>query len=220
MEIGRKWLGAISLICLAVTAIWLVLLIYGIATRGLVETYDQALAYVADRDLLHTLTYANATLITLSVTMLLAGMYVLYGREAPLWAAMGVVFVPIYGLLNLFAYLSQITIVPRLHGLRPASELLLAQMVQAWPGSVVNVLNNLAYAVLGIPSIAFGILLGRRGAWPRVAGILLALSGVANILGMIGIVAESATLGLGSLAGGVLFLAALFPLCMAWLREA
>ena len=37
---------------------------------------------------------------------------------------------------------------------------------------------------------------------------------------MIGIVAGSAALGTGSIAGGVLFLAALIPLSVVWLREA
>jgi Ca2+/Na+ antiporter len=37
---------------------------------------------------------------------------------------------------------------------------------------------------------------------------------------MIGVVAGSAALGTGSIAGGVLFLVALVPLSMAWLREA
>jgi hypothetical protein len=220
MEARNKPLGTLSLICLMVTVIWLVLLIYGVATQGTVETADQALASVANLDLLHYLTYANATLITLSATMLFAGLYVLCKTEAPLWASIGAAFVPIYGLLNLFAYLSQITIVPRLVVLQPASDLLLAQMVQGWSGSAVNVVNNLGYAVLGIPSILFGVLLGKRGALLRLAGILLALSGVASIIGMAGIVAQSAVLGLGSLAGGVVFLAALIPLSVALLREA
>ena len=219
MKTRNKLLGTLSLICLIFTVIWLVLLIYGAATQGPVETLEQALASVAHLGLLHYLTYANATLITLSATMLFAGLYVRCKTEAPLWAAMGAAFVPIYGLLNLFAYLSQITIVPRLVALQPASDLLLAQMVQGWPGSAVNVVNNLGYAVLGIPSIIFGLLLGKRHAPMRLAGILLALSGVASIIGMAGIVAQSPALGLGSIVGGVLFLAALIPLSVALLRD-
>jgi hypothetical protein len=133
---------------------------------------------------------------------------------------MGAAFVPIYGLLNLFAYLSQITIVPRMAALQPVPDLLLAQMVQAWPGSAVNVLNNLGYAVLGVPSIIFGLLLGRETPSLRLAGILLALSGVASIVGIAGIAARSAALALGSIVGGVLFLIALIPMTRVWLREA
>jgi len=219
METRNRLLGTVSLICLIVTVIWLALLIYDIAAHGPVETYDQALASVADLDGLHYLTYANAALITLTATMLFAGLYVLVAAKAPLWAAMGAAFVPVYALLNLFAYLSQITIVPNLVALGPASEALLAQMVQAWPSSAVGVLNGLAYAVLGIPSIIFGLLLDRVNPSLRVAGIVLALSGAASIVGMIGVAVQSAVLGLGSIAGGGLFLAALIPLTVVFLKN-
>ena len=215
----RSLLGALSLICLIVTAIWLGLLIYGTLTRGAVESYAEALAHAAALDLLDVITYVNAALITLTATMLFAGLYVLLRSEAPLWAAMGAVFVPIYGLLNLFAYLSQLTIVPRLAAMGPAFEPLLAQMVQAWPGSVVNILNNLGYAVLGIPSIIFGVLLARRAPSLQAGGILLAVSGAASIAGIVGIAAQIAALALGSIVGGVLFLAALIPLSVVWLRR-
>lgn len=215
---GEKLLGGVALTCLIVTAIWLALLIYGTAARGAVETYEEALAAAETVDLLEVLTYVNAALITVSAMMLFAGLTVLLRTRAPLWAAMGAVFVPVYGLLNLFAYLSQLTIVPRLAALGPASDPLLAQMVQAWPGSMVNVLNNLGYAVLGIPSIIFGVLLVREDPPLPLTGYLLGLSGAASIVGIVGIGARIAPLELGSIVGGVLFLAALVGFSAAWLR--
>lgn len=207
-----------ALICLVVTVIWLALFVFGAATRGTAATKEQALASVQSLDALQVLTYVNAALVTVSATMLFAGLYVVCRDEAPLWSAMAAAFVPIYGALNLFAYLSQITIVPRLVALRPASDVLLGQMVQAWPGSAVNVVNNMGYAVLGIPSIIFGLLLRRRDGALRSGGVLLGLSGAASLLGFVGIVARSAALSLGSIVGGVLFLAALVPLTVGWLR--
>jgi len=204
-------LGVISALCLIVTVVWLALLIYGIALNGAVETREQALDLVSERGALFTLTYVNATLVTLTATALFAGLSVDLGSDASLWAAIGGVFVPVYSLLNLAVYLSQITIVPRLVALRPESDLLLAQLVQQWNGSAISMLNNLGYAVLGIPSIIFGWLLARRRSLP-VTGVLLALNGVACIVGIIGIAAGSEVLSLGSLVGGVLFLAALVPL--------
>jgi hypothetical protein len=221
-----KTLGAMSLTCLIVTVLWLVLYIYSVASAGPLETLEQALASVARPDALFYLTYANATLVTLSATMLFAGLYVYCQPTAPGWSAMGLVFVPVYCVLNLFAYLSQITIVPRLLALQQtaeyqaASRLLLGQMVQQWPGSAVNVLNNLAYAILGIPSIVFGVLLCRRGSSTRLPGVLLALNGVACIIGMAGVVSGSGLLQQGSIVGGALFLLALIPLSLTFLREA
>ena len=97
---------------------------------------------------------------------------------------------------------------------------MLRQMIQQWPGSAVNVLNNLAYAILGIPSIIFGMVLSRRGRSTRLPGILLALNGVACIIGMVGVVLGSGLLAQGSIVGGALFLLALIPLSMTFLREA
>jgi len=218
MKTNSRLLGTLSLICLVLTVIWLALFVYVTATDGAIETYEEALESAGRLGLLHYVTYGNATLITVSATMLFGGLYVVCRPEAPLWASMGAVFVPIYGLLNLFAYLSQITVVPRLVALRPASDLLVAQLIQAWPNSTVGVVNNLGYAVLGIPSVIYGVLLGRGEGSLRVGGVFLALSGAASMVGFLGIVARSDVLGLGSIVGGVLFLAALVPLSRTWLR--
>ncbi|MGD8737128.1 MAG: hypothetical protein PVJ85_10290, partial [Anaerolineae bacterium] len=101
---------------------------------------------------------------------------------------------------------------PRLVDLQPGSSLLLAQMVQSWPGSAVNVLNNLGYAILGIPSLIFGLLLFQRDRRMRLPGGLLALSGAASLAGMVGIVLQNELLSLGSLVSGGLFFLALIPL--------
>jgi hypothetical protein len=219
MNQGNRLLGTVALLCAITTAIWLVLLIVGVATQGPVETLEQALASVADLDLLHYLTYANAALITITATLLFAGLHVYCKPQDAVWAVMGLAFVPAYTVLNLFAYLSQITIVPRLVDLQPESSLLLAQLVQSWPGSAVNVLNNLGYAILGIPSLIFGWLLFQRQRAMRLAGGLLALSGTASLVAMVGIILQNAALSLGSIVSGVLFLLALIPLSINLLRQ-
>jgi hypothetical protein len=219
MNQERKTVGVIALICLVVTLIWLALFIAGTAAEGAIESPEEALASVSLLGPLHYATYVNAALITVTATMLFAGLALVCWSEDKLWTAMASAFVPIYGLLNLFAYVSQITIVPRLAALRPAVDPLLAQLVQAWPGSMVNVLNNLGYAVLGIPSIIFGVLLPRTDGSLRAAGALLAASGVASLLGIIGIASASPVLSFGSIVSGVLFLAALAPMSVVWLRR-
>jgi hypothetical protein len=81
-------------------------------------------------------------------------------------------------------------------------------------------LNNLAYAILGIPSIVFGMALSRRGSSTRLPGVLLALNGVACIIGIASVVSGSGLLQQGSIIGGALFLLALIPLSLTFLREA
>jgi hypothetical protein len=220
-----KMLGIVSLTCLNLTVLWLVLYIWGIIRAGSVETFEQALASVAEPDGLFYLTYVNATLVTLCAIVLFAGLYVYCKPIAPEWSVVGLVFVPVYCVLNLFAYLSQITIVPRLLAFQQvaeyqaASSLLLGQMIQQWPNSAVNAFNNLAYAILGIPSIIFGMALFKHRKSMRLPGVLLALNGVACIVGMVGVVLGNRLIGMGSVVGGVLFLLALIPLSLTLLRE-
>ncbi len=75
--------------------------------------------------------------------------------------------------------------------------------------------NNLAYALLGIPSIIFGLVLLFTNKLPTLSTILLVLNGVACILGVIGVFLGNRLLSFGSLAGGVLFLVALIPLAIS-----
>ena len=218
-----RLVGLFSLIALTATVIWLVLFICGMVRHGPVATFEEAMGAVNTIDSLFYLTYLNAALVTLAVTALFAGLYVLYRRVAPFWSIVAMLFVPAYTSLNLFAYLSQVTIIPSLVSMsgRAASQdaagVLLAQMLQPWPDSIVSVLNNLGYAVLGIPSIIFGVLLARR-TFP--GGALLVLSGTACWIGFAGIIMDSPLLSAGSIAGGVLFLLALIPLTRRLLKQA
>ncbi|MBN1919995.1 MAG: hypothetical protein JW892_02020 [Anaerolineae bacterium] len=58
----------------------------------------------------------------------------------------------------------------------------------------------------------YGALLWRRSGALHWGGVLLALNGVTCILGMIGTLTGSMLLSQGVMIGGILFLAALFPL--------
>ncbi len=215
----------ISLICMVATALWLGLFIAGMARNGPASGFEQALAFVHRQDALFYATYLNAALITLLATMLMTGLYLFCRPAAPEWSLIGLVFVPVYCLMNLVAYLSQITLVPMLVQLRqtvgyqPTADIILELTIQAYPASAIGYFNNLAYALLGIPSIIFGITLIHKSNLWRIAGWLMALNGAACILGIVGITIRNSILSLGSLIGGVLFLAALFPLSLAFWRE-
>lgn len=220
-----KLLGVLSLTCLIVTILWLVLFVAGMAFAGPLNTFEQVLAHVNKLGVLFYLTYANAALITVSAVMLFGALYIHYKAIAPEWSVIGVMFVPIYGALNLIAYLSQITVVPRLLELQALpeyqafSQFLLQQTLQQWPDSTISIVNNLAYAVLGVPSIIFGILMFKTVSALRLGGVLLTLNGLACIIGFIGIAAQTTWLRQGSLIGGVLFLLALVPMSFVFLGQ-
>jgi hypothetical protein len=224
--VSKKRLGVIALVTALSTYIWLVIVVLEKVVGDVeVDTMQQALSYVSSGGGLYTLNYANATVITLAATMLYAGLYFYLREDMPLWSLLGVIFVPVYCGLNLFCYLSQITIIPRLLLLAElteygsAAELLTALFVQLWPNSITALLNSLAYALLGIPSIIFGIGMLRKGRMMQIAGMLIALNGAAAIIGFLGMLIGSEMIGAGTFFSGILFSIGLIPLTIALFQK-
>ena len=221
---NTKVLGWLALITLLFSVLWLALLIADMATAGPLDSFEQILAHAGGGPLYY-LTYLNAALVTLSATAFFAALYRFVQRSTPLGSLVGLMFLPAYTAINLFVYLSQITIVPNLigaskePGLEPAASLMLSQLIQAWPESGAAFFNNLAYALLGIPSILFGMVLWRSSRALRWGGLLLVLNGIACIVGVVGMLLGSRFLAGGSVVGGVLFIIALPLVAVAMLRE-
>jgi hypothetical protein len=220
-----KNVAFLALVCLLLTSLWIALLIADMASAGPLETFEQAAAHASRLHGLFYATYLNAALLTLSAVAFFAALHAWLKPTAPDWTLIGLVFVPIYGTLNLVVYLSQVTLIPALVTLRldpqttVMADTLLRLTLQAWPGSIMAFFNGLAYAVLGIPSILYGALLWQHTGALRWGGLLLALNGAACILGVVGSLAGSALLSQGVMIGGILFLLALFPLGWAFSRE-
>lgn len=217
-------IATVAGVALAGTILWAVLMLAG---GGPPATFDAALEKVR-LDALHHATYLNAAfLTTLPVTALMAALYGYCKPHVPRWAGLAaIVFVPVYCVLNLLVYLSQITVVPMLVEMsqhaasRGATDVLLMLTLQELPGSAASFFNLLAYAILGIPSLVFGAALARRpGRWLRAAGILLCLSAIGSVLGLVGACAHIEPLRAGVIAGGGLFLFALLALTVGCARE-
>ena len=216
-----RWLGIVSIITLLFTTTWLALFISDLASVGPNESFEELVARLSQLEPKFYLIYISVGLLTLVVPFQMVGLYLFSKPHLPGWLALaGLMFVPVYCVLNLFAYLSQISAVPHLLALYQApayqqiAEILLRLLLQQWPASLVAFFNNLAYALLGIPSIIYGAALVKQGQALKVAGILLALNGVACILGIIGIGLRNDLLAWGSAIGGGLYFLALFP--MSW----
>jgi hypothetical protein len=221
----RKLLVSLSLATLIVTILWIVFLIAGMATTGPVETFDQALALAQNPGIIFYLTYLNAALVTVFASMLMAGIYVYLRTAMHGWPTIAFVFVPAYAALNLFSYLSQITVLPYLANLQVPAEyvstaqFLTAQMVQQWSQSVVAQINLLAYAVLAVPLIIFGTALARSTNWIKTGAILFIISGISALIGLAGAIFQSQPLTLGVMISGVFFLLALIPLAIGFNQE-
>lgn len=215
-------LRIISLLATIFTFLWLVLVIIEMQKVGNIDTFERALTHVSKRGWLFFVNYINAAFITIVAIMLFTGLYLYFEAEFHNWSFIALIFVPIYGVLNLLSYLSQVTVIPSLLRFREKSknpdsyDALIGQMVHLLPGSVVSIFNSLAYAVLGIPSVIFGVFMLNEGILMSIAGVLILLNGVACIIGFIGLTMQNAHLKLGTMIGGVLFATALIPLTIAF----
>ena len=200
----KKKIARLALTEAALTLLWVILMILGEIINGPITTIEDAIQRVQNIDLLHILNYANAAALTAVAVLLYFAFYQYLTSDHPIMTAVGFVFVPVYGIFNLLVYLAQITIVPIMATRNTEN---LAQWLQIWPQSTITLLNQVAYALLGISSILFGIAFIRKDPAVRVAAWLLILNGIACILSLIGVLIGNPLLGMGSLVGGVLFLA-------------
>ncbi len=221
-----KRLGWLALLVALATSLWVILLIVMTATSGQAQTLLERIAMLEAQKGLYLLNYANAGLITLGTAAFMAGLYSFTCAQDPFWAVIGLVFVPVYAGLNLVVYLSQVFLIPGLLAIydQPQTnllgELLLGLAIHDWPGSAAGFLNALAYAVLGVPSTIFGVLLVRRAAYLRAPGLLLVISAVLSWLALVGVGVGSALLAGMTLVSGLVFLLALIWLGIIYFRFA
>lgn len=211
--VANKLRGS-ALILLVFTVFWLVLMILSVSKTGPITNLDEAIDSVANTGFIYPLTYINAVFITIVATIFFVYLYLYCKPMNADWALIGLIFVPIYSVLNLIVYFSQITVVPQLLSLMDTTEsseiyrVLVGQFVQGWSSSIISAFNQIAYAILAIPSIIFGVLLIKNKSL-TIAGWFLTLNGIACIMGVIGTTLNNQLLAIGSVVGGVFFLIAL-----------
>jgi hypothetical protein len=224
--VRNRTLGIIIIIDLVLLVLWLVTMIALMVTRGPIETFEQALDFATERHwLFYRVTYTNAVLFTILNVVEFAGLYALLRPDYPLWAAIGFAFAPIYGLIALLSYLSQIVVIPPLVELyaipeyRATATVLLRHLVQIWPESSLQYIDQFSYVLLGIPSFIYGVALYRYGGRMRVPGGLLALGGPFTLMICIGVLGQFPSLvTVASMVAGVLSIAAFVPLGVNLLR--
>ncbi len=209
----HKPLFYLSVISLISTTAWIVLMAFSMKDfASLIDSMEDALAFVKNPGVLFYIVYINAIAITLMTILLFAHLFLHFMEKNPALALCGVIFIPIYGAFNLIAYSSQISIVQNIQLIAHQSDytdqlhLILAQLVQAWDKSAMAFLNNLAYALLAIPSICFGLIFLKEKNLSRISGIFLIINGLAGIIAVIGIIARSSIVSKGSAVGGLFYL--------------
>jgi hypothetical protein len=222
---NTRTLGVLALTVAFLTVLWAGLFVVEQATAPPAHALEEKVSAIEGNMGLFIVNYTNAGLLTLVTVAMLAGFAVFCWNQNPLWSAVAFAFVPIYGLANALAYLSQVFVVPGLFDLyrnpetAAVAETLLGLTIHSWEGSAVAFVNALAYAVLGIPSILLGLLMLRSAQGLRRGSLLLALSGVMSMIAFVGVGIDSAALALLSPLGGFVYLVALLLLGEGFLRQ-
>lgn len=212
----RTTLKSIRISAAVLTVLVLLWILFMVLSSSMITsewTASDYLNWASAAGVPYLLNYINATLLTAVVLFLFAFLYMYLRDKYPAGALSGLLFVPVYGTLNLVCYSIQITMVPSLAGQLPPDDgtlLLASQLIQVDPGSLVGYLNGLAYAILGIPSILYGRLLAREGR--KYSGFFLLLNGILCIIGLIGYISGIGIISTGVMAGGFVFLVSL--VCM------
>ena len=212
MKRNKLWVFAV--LSMVFTGVWLILMIISVSINGSLRTPEEVIEYLRNFKTLYYLTYINAVLVTVAVTIFFSYLYdhcKTLNRE---WSLAGLIFIPAYSVLNLIVYFSQITVVPKLMGyvFPEAYSIMFSQFIQILPYSAMAAMNQLAYGLLGIPSVIFGILLIKNKEISIAGEWLLMLNGVLCILGVIGTASGIEGLSAGSVIGGALFLFSLIAI--------
>jgi len=218
---ARRALGFLVIADLVALFVWLGIMIGMAATIGMPQSFQDSLTFVKTRDwLFYDVCYANAVLLTVLGVMVWAGLYRFLRKDLGLWAEVGFVFIPMYGIIALFSYVSQLVIVPGLVAdTSGTSAVLLRHLMHIWPESSLQNFDQFAYFLLGITSFIFGIGLARRSGALRVSGWLLVLGGPLTLAIGVGVLfGWTPVVGGSSMAGGVLSIAAEVVLAIGLLR--
>ena len=210
MENLPRKLKITSLVLLIQTILWVIFT--GISMSQVESGWNNIdfIRWAAQPDIFFIGNYINATLLTITVILLFTLIFTLLKTKHQIAAFIGLVFIPIYGALNLICYSIQISIVPSIASnvLNNQNNIVMvSQLIQADSSSLIGFINGLAYAILGISSIIYGMLLFKE--LKKFSGSFLLLNGIFCIIGIIGYCIGNSIVAMGIMIGGVLFLISL-----------
>ncbi len=206
----------LSLVLLALLFIWglTTIALYTQVGKGVSEL--EYVQYIMKTTPLFVISYVNASLITVVVVFFFFILFSVYKAKHRVVSMAAFVFVLVYGLINLFVYVSQYVYLPGLShrlfetNLAPVDITSVYNWIHLAPGSTVGLWNSIAYALLGIPSLIFGIFLMRDKLYGRTAAYLLFANALFCLLGFVGVYYSIRVLGYGLILGGLFFTAAVF----------
>ena len=202
-----------SIILLVQTVIWVILTGISMSQVDTAWTYTDYVRWASKPDFFFIGNYINATALTFTAVILFTFLYGFLKERYESYAILGLVFIPIYGIMNIICYSIQISVVPLLAGTSldsPDKIFFASQFIQAYNKSLIGFMNGMAYAILGIPSIIYGILMFKESK--KLSGVFISLNGVFCIIGIIGYIINNSIFEKGIMIGGILFMGGLIAM--------
>jgi hypothetical protein len=199
-----------SIILLVQTVIWIVFTGFSMSQVESTWTYTDFVTWASKPDFFFIGNYINASFLTITAIILFTFLYGFLRNKYESYAMLGFVFIPIYGIINIICYSIQISVVPLIacSSLDSPDKIFFAsQFIQAYSNSIIGFMNGMAYAILGITSIIYGILMFKE--FKKLSGVLISLNGISCIIGIIGYIINNSILATGIIIGGILFMGAL-----------
>ena len=211
-----SWLAVATL---ALTLVWIVMMVLSEAYYGPLDEISRILAYYRGSPAIFTAIYLACGGLTLVTLLWFAALFEEFRQAHPMAATLGIAMAPVYATLNGVVYFSQVAVVAELARSADIPDPVLVQLVQLEPSSMMAFVNVFAYAVLGVPSGFFGYLAYRKAPQLRFSGFCLAASGIGSWLSVLGMVVGVPALRSGVVIGGVLFLLALLTFVWGTRRD-
>ena len=165
------------------------------------------LTWLLKPDVFYTAYYVGAVILTLLIVILFTLLYGYLSNINRTVALVGIVFIPVYGAINLVCYSLQITVVPSLAvgALNAGSDVgLVSQLILYDNQSILGFVYGLAYFILGIPSIIYGLMFVKNGK--KCSGFLLIIHGLLYVVGIVGFLFQNFALSQGLNFGAIVFL--------------
>jgi hypothetical protein len=165
------------------------------------------LTWLVKPDVFYTAYYVGAVILTLLIVVLFTQLYGYLSKINRTTALMGIIFIPVYGAINLVCYSLQITVVPSLAAdvISAGGDIgFVSQLILNDTQSVLGFVYGLAYSVLAIPSIIYGLMFVKNSK--KYSGIMLIIHGLLYVVGIAGFMLQNTVLSQGLNLGAIAFL--------------
>lgn len=225
-----KAIGIIHLLTCGITLLWLIPVIIFPEKMAQLNDVSKVFQHLKENRTFLIYSYLAAASLTLFVVAQLDVLALHLKKRNSLFVSIATRFIPIYGIINLLVYTSQVAIIifiienPILSNFHYEMMFFLKVFYHVMENSLMFYFNFLAYAILAIPSLILGIEVYRYFkeklsiGWAITGGGLLGLNGLFCITSFIGLLLQNQELIFLNFLGGGIYTIAVLIIGMGFIK--